>query len=196
MSDKKQDFSGLPTSAKHTGLGPPSIRKRTKTLAIGLCLGLLGTGGFFSRTIAPNFAVSKPHPTALCPQAKSIIPLKHSEVWESLVERSTTDEYKTRAIEWLGGAVRVPYACFLSLAWNRILTARPGQSRTVKWTPWEWIPVGRCLDRSTTICCMLSLSCMWSPRVRVAFLLIGLQSLQLVPNQSQHMGSGLRVVWV
>ena len=120
MSDKKQDFAGLPTSVEPVKLGSPSRSKRIKALVVGLCLGLLGTGGFVLQSIAPGFAVSKPHPTALCPQVNPIAPAKHPAIWESLVERSTTDEYKTRAIEWLGGAVRVPYACFLFLARNRI----------------------------------------------------------------------------
>jgi len=181
MSDKEQYFSGLSTSVEPVKLGSPSRCKRTKALAVGFCLGLLVIGGFVLRSIAPGFAVSKPHhdPGVLCPQVKPITPTKHSAIWESFVERTATDEYKTRAIEWLGGAVRIPYACFLGLflAWNRILTAHPGQSRTITWTPWGWIHVGRCLDRSTIICCMLSPSCIWSPPVRIAFLLIGLQSL-------------------
>jgi len=196
MSDKKQDFTGLPTSVEPIKLGSPSRSKRIKALVVGLCLGLLGTGGFVLQSIAPGFAVSKPHPTALCPQVNPIAPAKHPAIWESLVERFTTDEYKTRAIEWLGGAVRVPYGCFLFSAWNRILTAHPGQSRMMTWTPWGWIHVGKCLDRSTIICCMLSPSCTWSPPVRIACLLIGLQSLHPVPNQSQHVGFGLRVVRV
>ena len=117
MSDKKQDFSDLPMSVE---LGSPSRSKRTKALAIGLCLGLLGTGGFVLQSIAPGFAVSKPHPTALCPQVNPIIPTKHSAIWKSFVERTTTDEYKAHAIEWLGGAVRVPCVCYPSFAWNRI----------------------------------------------------------------------------
>jgi len=166
MSDKKQYFAGLPTSVE---LSSPSRRKRTKALAIGLCLGLLGTGGCVGGTIAPGLSVSKPHPTALCPQVNPIAPTKHSAIWESFVERTTTDEYKTRAIEWLGGAVRVPYVRYSSFAWNRILTTRSGLSRTITWTPWGWILVGRCLGRSTIICYMLSPSCMWSPRVWIEF---------------------------
>jgi len=120
-SDKKQNFAGLPTSVEPVQLGSPSRSKRTKALAIGLCLGLLGTGGFVLRSIAPKFAGSEPHhdPAALCPQVKPITPTKHSAIWESFVEKTTTDEYKTRAVEWLGGAVRVPYACYPSLAWNK-----------------------------------------------------------------------------
>ena len=193
MSDKKQYFSGLPTSAE---FGSPSRCKRIKALAIGLCLGLLGTGGYVGQTIAQGFPVSKPHPTALCPQVNPITPTKHSAIWESFVERSTTDEYKTRAIEWLGGAVRIPYVYCPSFAWNRILTTRSGLSRTIIWTPWGWIPVGKCLDPSTIICCMPSPECMSSPRVRIAFLFICLQPLHLVLNQSQHLGFGLRVVWI
>ena len=198
MSDKKQDFSGLPTSAKHVELGSPSGYKRTRALAIGLCLGLLGTGGFVLRTVAPKFAVSKSHhdPAALCPQVKPITPTKHSAIWESFTEKTTTDEYKTRAIEWLCGAVRIPYVCYPSSAWNRILTARSGLSRTIKWTLWAWIPVGRRLDPSTVICCILSPECIPFPRIRIASLLIGLQPFHLILDQSQHLGFGLRVARV
>jgi len=120
MSDKKQNLAGLPTSTEPVKLGSPSRCNRTKALAIGLCLGLLGAGGFVPPAIATKLAVSKPHhdPAAPCPQVEPIIPTKHSAIWESFLENSTTDEYKTRAIEWLGGAVRVPYVCCLTLAWN------------------------------------------------------------------------------
>ena len=106
---KKQDFAGLPTSAEVVGLNKPSRSKRAKAFVIGLCLGVLGTGGFVLQTGTPTFAVSKPSATALCPQSKPIVPIKHSAIWEGLVKESTTDEYKTRAIEWLSGAVRVQY---------------------------------------------------------------------------------------
>ena len=197
MSDKKRNFAGLPTSVEPVQLGSPSRCKYyTRAFAIGLCLGLLGTVGFVLRSIALGFAVSKPHPTALCPQVNPITPTKHSAIWESFVERTTTSEYKTRAIEWLGGAVRIPYVCYPSLAWSRILTARSGPSHTIARALWAWIPVGRCLGCSTIICCMLSPECMSSPRVGITSLFIGLQSLHLVLNKSQHLGFGLRVVWI
>jgi len=148
---KKQDFAGLPTSVEAVRLERPSRSKRTKALVIGLCLGVLGTGGFVLQTGAPAFAVSKPSATALCPQPKPIAPIKHSAIWEGLVEKSTTAEYKTRAIEWLSGAVRIQYVLsVLDVESNS--NTRSELNRTTTWDLWVLIPVGRFLDRSTIIC--------------------------------------------
>jgi len=121
MSEKKQYFTGLPTSAELAGLDRPPRCKRTKALAIGLCLGVLGTGGFLSRTNSPTLPaleLSAQVANTLCPQAKPITPIKHSAIWDSLVGKSATDEHEARAIEWLSGAVRVPYVLCSSLALN------------------------------------------------------------------------------
>lgn len=43
-----------------------------------------------------------------CPQATAVVPEKNGELWTSLGETFDTDAFKGRAVEWLGGAVRVP----------------------------------------------------------------------------------------
>ncbi|KAI9064054.1 carboxypeptidase S [Trametes sanguinea] len=44
----------------------------------------------------------------LCPQASVVVPEKNGELWKSLGKTFDSDAFKARAIEWLGGAVRVP----------------------------------------------------------------------------------------
>ena len=106
MSEKKQDFTGLPSSVELIGHHPPFSHKRTKVLVIGLCLGALGVGGFVFQTLAvhdPSVHVSN----QLCPQVKPVTPVKHSAIWDILVKRSASDKYKEHTIEWLSGAVRI-----------------------------------------------------------------------------------------
>ncbi len=43
-----------------------------------------------------------------CPQATAVVPEKNGELWESLGQAFGSDAFKGRAVEWLGGAVRVP----------------------------------------------------------------------------------------
>ena len=155
MSEKKQNFTGLPTTVQVSNLDRPRGRKRAKALMFGLCLSALAAGGFVLRTAAPSFIVLEPSvqaTSALCPQVKPITPIKHSAIWESLIEKSATDEHKARTIEWLSGAVRIRYALWSSLALNWILTTCPEPSRMITWNPWAWIPVGMLLGRSTIIC--------------------------------------------
>ena len=45
---------------------------------------------------------------AQCPQVSAVFPEKNAELWKSLGESYSSDAFKGRAIEWLGGAVRVP----------------------------------------------------------------------------------------
>lgn len=44
----------------------------------------------------------------LCPQAEVLAPTKHAELWTDLGAAIGTDQFKARAVQWLGGAVRVP----------------------------------------------------------------------------------------
>lgn len=48
----------------------------------------------------------------LCPQADELVPKKNVEIWESLQHAYSTEEFKVRAIDWLGGAVRIPTETF------------------------------------------------------------------------------------
>lgn len=44
----------------------------------------------------------------ICPQADALYPDRHAPVWERLGKEYSQDEFTLRAVEWLGGAVRVP----------------------------------------------------------------------------------------
>ncbi|KAG1881228.1 hypothetical protein F4604DRAFT_1678821 [Suillus subluteus] len=48
----------------------------------------------------------------LCPQADELVPEKNGVIWESLQLAYSTEEFKARAIDWLGGAVRIPTETF------------------------------------------------------------------------------------
>ena len=119
MSEKIRDLSGLPTSVGKVVRQDRSPRcKRARTLVAGLCFAALGIGGFVLQTTTPKIAapeLSVNIGDGLCPQAKPVTPVKHSAIWEGLVENSTTEEYKAHAIEWLSGAVRVRYVSRSSL---------------------------------------------------------------------------------
>ena len=166
MSEKEQGFAGLPTAVEFARLNRSPRCKRTKALVVGLCLGALGMGGFVLQTIAPKFATTEPSvqvENALCPQAKPMTPIKHSEIWNTLVEKSTTDEHKAQAIEWLSGAVRIPCVCsskFSVLSWVPTTLLEP--SPMITWSLWGLIPAGTPLDSSMIICSSLSLSCAYS----------------------------------
>ncbi|KAI0675538.1 carboxypeptidase S [Trametes maxima] len=47
-----------------------------------------------------------------CVQASTVVPKKNAELWQSLGNTIDSDAYKSRAVEWLGGAVRVPTQSF------------------------------------------------------------------------------------
>jgi Gly-Xaa carboxypeptidase len=44
----------------------------------------------------------------LCPQADELVPEKNGVIWESLQLTYGTEAFKAKAIDWLGGAVRIP----------------------------------------------------------------------------------------
>ncbi|KZP26579.1 carboxypeptidase S [Athelia psychrophila] len=44
----------------------------------------------------------------LCPQVQEIVPKKNEELWDSLSQQFTTNDFEGRAIDWLAGAVRIP----------------------------------------------------------------------------------------
>lgn len=48
----------------------------------------------------------------LCPQADELVPEKNGVIWESLQQTYSTEMFKARAIDWLGGAVRIPTETF------------------------------------------------------------------------------------
>ncbi|KAG2121218.1 hypothetical protein BD769DRAFT_1671694 [Suillus cothurnatus] len=48
----------------------------------------------------------------LCPQADELVPEKNGVIWESLQLTYGTEAFKAKAIDWLGGAVRIPTETF------------------------------------------------------------------------------------
>ena len=55
-------------------------------------------------------AISLSHGVAkLCPQSDALYPESHAQLWDSLGRDFDEDAFTTRAVEWLGGAVRIPY---------------------------------------------------------------------------------------
>ncbi|KAA1468874.1 carboxypeptidase S [Dentipellis sp. KUC8613] len=44
----------------------------------------------------------------LCPQVDALYPDNNGELWKSLGDALQTDEFRGRAVDWLGGAVRIP----------------------------------------------------------------------------------------
>ena len=114
MSGEKWDSVGLPSGFELVRPHPPFSYKHTKALIFGLCLGALAAGVFFLQTLTVQES-SAQVVNELCPQVKPIIPVEHFAIWDSLVERGASDEYKKRTIERLSGAVRIRYASCLSL---------------------------------------------------------------------------------
>jgi Gly-Xaa carboxypeptidase len=54
-------------------------------------------------------AMSSSHGVAkLCPQSDALYPESHAQLWKSLGREFDEDAFMTRAVAWLGGAVRIP----------------------------------------------------------------------------------------
>ena len=45
----------------------------------------------------------------LCKQDRSIIPTKHSDIWNYILSQSKTERHRSEVVDRLGGAVRIPY---------------------------------------------------------------------------------------
>jgi Gly-Xaa carboxypeptidase len=45
----------------------------------------------------------------LCPQPDALYPESHAQLWKSLGHDYDEGAFLTRAVAWLGGAVRIPY---------------------------------------------------------------------------------------
>jgi Gly-Xaa carboxypeptidase len=59
---------------------------------------------FLSATLSNHNEVAK-----LCHQSDVLYPESHAELWKNLGNDYDGDAFLTRAVEWLGGAVRIPY---------------------------------------------------------------------------------------
>jgi hypothetical protein len=74
-----------------------------KTLLVAVSLVLLFHEGY---SILLDYTAST---EGLCPQASELLPHKNAKIFGNLTQLYRTETYKTRAISWLSGAVRIPY---------------------------------------------------------------------------------------
>lgn len=56
----------------------------------------------------------------LCPQPSPLVPSSTEELWKALNDKYRTKEFLNDAVEWLGGAVRVPYVLCLCSESNEL----------------------------------------------------------------------------
>lgn len=52
---------------------------------------------------------------SLCAQQDPLYPESHAQLWQSLGHDYDEDAFVTRAVAWLGGAVRIPYVITYAL---------------------------------------------------------------------------------
>lgn len=72
----------------------------------------------------------------ICPQSDPLYPKQHAEVWESLKRDFDEETFRTRAVEWLVGAVRIPYVaiCDVAFTLSSETVANKARSRTTRRT--------------------------------------------------------------
>lgn len=58
----------------------------------------------------------------LCAQAEVLTPQMHADLWDSLGDTIQSDQFKTRAINWLSGAVQIPYVLFSAWSTSPVLS--------------------------------------------------------------------------
>ncbi|KAF8337821.1 hypothetical protein F5887DRAFT_983768 [Amanita rubescens] len=94
-------------STKKTG------RFRTLLIALGFILCTLKSISIASRgsTLLPHILESSNH----CPQTGLILPRKNRKLWKDLGKTIGSNGFKARAVDWLGGAVRIPTESFDNL---------------------------------------------------------------------------------
>ena len=93
---------------------PARCRLRTGfcVLLTALCAGLtLYT--FAPQCAATHFSIGKTkldfvENSDLCPQPNPLVPSTNGELWKELSKKYSSEEFLHDAVEWLGGAVRVP----------------------------------------------------------------------------------------
>ncbi|TFK31147.1 hypothetical protein BDQ12DRAFT_694504 [Crucibulum laeve] len=105
--------SGLPPPNQacsfkiNTYAHPNKVTGRFVRLFAASCIALvLFVGGrvlFQFRDLAPDAKYGE-----LCPQADVLVPEKNGKLWDIVTDKFGTDSFKAQAVEWLGGAVRVP----------------------------------------------------------------------------------------
>ena len=90
-----------------------AVRKERESGGLGEVRWLLHE----NKRIAENMEVALKE--ELCPQESPLVPSANGELWKGLSDKYSTKEFLLEAVEWLGGAVRVPCVPL------RLLTRRP-----------------------------------------------------------------------
>ena len=104
MSNREKDHV-FPQPTCHTTTSRFPILKRAVVL-----LAVLGLGSYFSfaGNVAIDAATQWYHGDGeSCPQADILVPQANGALWNTLGAVYASDDFKIRAIDWLGGAVRI-----------------------------------------------------------------------------------------
>lgn len=103
-SQKSEDF--LPAAAAPNQPSKPQICNSFRNfLVLITCIALSLAVKFTVQFIAVSSDVLNVN---LCPQAEVLVPTKHTELWADFGAAIGTDQFKARAVQWLGGAVKIP----------------------------------------------------------------------------------------
>ena len=70
-------------------------------------LAVLGLGSYFSGTRDAAVTQWSHGGGRSCPQADALVPQASGALWNTLGAVYASDDFRTRAVDWLGGAVRI-----------------------------------------------------------------------------------------
>lgn len=109
-SIEKRGNGILPSSNPSPTLAPKSQQRKNNFFGIGaviICF-LVFRATYLHFWHATDKAPRTP--SNYCPQANVLIPKKNGEIWTELNDRIDSAAFKQTAIDWLAGAVRIPWA--------------------------------------------------------------------------------------
>jgi len=46
---------------------------------------------------------------SICEQERAIVPINHPDIWNYVLNESKTEQHRSKVVEWLRGAVKIPY---------------------------------------------------------------------------------------
>ena len=109
MNEKSDSGLSLPSQSPSAhDIRSKSTASRAKTV-ICVALFILSQCLFWKHTEFdfPSFGAQQSS-ESLCPQATELFPQKNGKIWQHLAETFSTNDFKRRAVNLLGGAVRIP----------------------------------------------------------------------------------------
>lgn len=107
-AEEKPYSDGLLPSTQHLTPGkndaPRTISRRKQYLifVVALVSLLCLRANFAPYADVPQFAAD-------CPQVEALVPSRSAEIYASVSDLFATPDFKTKAVNWLAGAVQVPY---------------------------------------------------------------------------------------